>query len=160
MSTKIGVGSFLSLSIFMIICSIIRAAGVVPGNSHIPDIAWRVLWQELEACIAVIMASITAFRTLLVSRRGTEEGPRTPYSSERWYAKYYPAKRHPKTDSHEDNNGFIKLPILPPATFTGVHPQIRKKHHYETVDTINESEFDPEEGDYHARIRANPQDPQ
>ncbi|KAL1639425.1 hypothetical protein SLS58_008006 [Diplodia intermedia] len=59
---KIGLGTFLSLSLVMVIIAIVRIVGSVRGNGAQLDVSWEYLWQHLEACVAVMMGSITAFR--------------------------------------------------------------------------------------------------
>ena len=70
LSVKIGVGVFLMLSVFMLVCSIIRAAGVY--YEGIIDCRWQSYWCHVEACIAVIMGSLTVYRSTLV---GSNEVP-------------------------------------------------------------------------------------
>lgn len=65
-STKLSVVAFLSLSSFMAVCSIIRVTGVVRDGKRIPDVTWRSLWTQIECCIAVIMGSIMAMRSLFI----------------------------------------------------------------------------------------------
>jgi hypothetical protein len=67
---RLGVGIFLMLSVFMLICSIIRAAGVY--YQGIIDCRWQSFWCQVEACIAVIMGSLTVYRSTLV---GSNEVP-------------------------------------------------------------------------------------
>ncbi|KAL1605191.1 hypothetical protein SLS60_004735 [Paraconiothyrium brasiliense] len=69
-AVRLGVGAFLMLSVFMLICSIIRAAGVY--YQGIIDCRWQSYWCHVEACIAVIMGSLTVYRSTLV---GSNEVP-------------------------------------------------------------------------------------
>ncbi len=48
----------------MIACSIIRAAGTYYGTTL--DTPWQVFWLHAEACIGVLMASITVYKSMLV----------------------------------------------------------------------------------------------
>lgn len=57
-------GSFLCLSICMIMIAIVRASGLRILHTHF-DGQWSVFWLEIEANIAVITVSITAFHLLL-----------------------------------------------------------------------------------------------
>lgn len=63
-SQKIFVGIFLCLSIGMIVIAIMRLSGHRFLDRYV-DVQWEVIWIEIEANIAVIMVSITAFRSLL-----------------------------------------------------------------------------------------------
>ncbi|KAK7181094.1 hypothetical protein DPSP01_003554 [Paraphaeosphaeria sporulosa] len=69
-TVRLGVGIFLMLSVFMLICSVIRAAGVY--YQGIIDCRWQSYWCHVEACIAVIMGSLTVYRSTLV---GSNEVP-------------------------------------------------------------------------------------
>ena len=60
---KIGLGSLLCLSVFAIITNIIRASGHKLKNGQ-DDVVWILFWLEMEACVAVIGNSMTAFRSL------------------------------------------------------------------------------------------------
>lgn len=63
---KIGLGSLLCLSIFAIITNIIRASGHKLKNGQ-DDVAWVLFWLEMEACVALIANSMTAFRSLFAA---------------------------------------------------------------------------------------------
>ncbi|PSN63928.1 hypothetical protein BS50DRAFT_623600 [Corynespora cassiicola Philippines] len=62
--TKIGLCAFLCLSIFMIACSITRAAGSYHKGAL--DYVWQLFWLHTEACIGVSMGSITVYRSTLI----------------------------------------------------------------------------------------------
>ncbi|KAL2046291.1 hypothetical protein N7G274_001738 [Stereocaulon virgatum] len=69
---KLGIGFFLSLSVFMIVIAIVRISRV-----HASDFeTWAIFWQHFEGCIAVLMVSLTAFRTLFVSKTHTSDQQR------------------------------------------------------------------------------------
>lgn len=69
---KIGIGSFLCLSLIMIIIAVIRISRVHASDFDI----WAFFLQQLEACISVLMLSLTALRTLYVSAKRTQEQQR------------------------------------------------------------------------------------
>ncbi|KAL8757059.1 MAG: hypothetical protein Q9199_002500 [Rusavskia elegans] len=60
---KLGIAFFLCLSTSMVIIAIIRISQV---HSPIYNI-WATFWQQLEGCVAILMVSLTAFRTLFVT---------------------------------------------------------------------------------------------
>lgn len=64
--TKISLGVFLCLSLFMLSCSLIRAAGMYNQRNGALDVPWGVFWIHAEACIGVLMGSITVYRSALV----------------------------------------------------------------------------------------------
>ncbi len=47
----------------MIIIAIIRVLGLVQSNTF--DIVWLVFWHQIEGAFAIIMVSLTTFRSLL-----------------------------------------------------------------------------------------------
>ncbi|KAL9582366.1 MAG: hypothetical protein Q9203_005522 [Teloschistes exilis] len=52
----------------MSIIAIVKASGIrTPSDSF--DILWELFWQQIEACLAVLMVSITAFRSIFVSNK-------------------------------------------------------------------------------------------
>ena len=59
---KLGIGAFLSLSFCMIIVASIRFSGLQVKGSSID--VWQYFWLEVEACVAVCMISLTAFRSV------------------------------------------------------------------------------------------------
>ena len=63
---KIGLAFSLCLSGVMIIVTIVRIAGIKQGGSGSVDIVWLAFWQQPECSIAVLMLSVSAFRSLFV----------------------------------------------------------------------------------------------
>jgi hypothetical protein len=64
---KAALGVFLCLSLVMVAFSITRVSHI-RGASGV-DVPWVFFWQFAEASVAVLMGSLTAFRTLLVAER-------------------------------------------------------------------------------------------
>ncbi|KAJ4304989.1 hypothetical protein N0V90_000517 [Kalmusia sp. IMI 367209] len=161
--TKLSIGFFLCLSIFMIACAIARASGYIHRGSRIPDTLWRVFWQEVEGCIAVMMASITVFRTLFVSENQESINQRATLEQRpSFFTRMLPAflsrKRSSARGSESDislqkNDKHVELPALPSATMTGIRSFIRRHNRSQAVSTTAESELDPLEVDYHAALR-------
>ena len=54
------------LSIFMIAMSLIRGTDQKTSAGTV-DLVWLLFWLQMEACVAVIMVSLTAFRTLFTA---------------------------------------------------------------------------------------------
>jgi hypothetical protein len=69
--TKLGFGVFLCLSLFMLCCSIIRAGGTYYYDELYQDTPWLVFWLHAEACIGVLMASITVYQSVLANSSGS-----------------------------------------------------------------------------------------
>lgn len=155
-STKLSIGFFLCLSIFMALCSIIRAAGYMRARTHVPEIIWRTFWQQAEGCIAAMMASITVFRALFMAgSRQSEEGDEPARPKVSWLRS---PKRNDEGSKGQDH-GHIKLPSIPVATLSGLRSFIRKSSGGGQTQasnaevTIADSDLDPLEADYHAAIR-------
>lgn len=110
-------GFFLCLSIVMVVIAIVRSSRV----SHGPDLntLWQSLWQIVESCIALIMASITAFRSIFVSERHREHvQKRWAYS---WRKRAKQRKLRRAIDAWEGD----QLPSIPHATFTTMRRYLR-----------------------------------
>ncbi|CAI6340528.1 unnamed protein product [Periconia digitata] len=158
--TKSGIAAFLCLSVFMIVCSLCRASGFLSGKVGLHDLIWRYFWHQVEACVAVLMASITVFRTVLLSSRQSSDNrshdaPQGSSFIRRWLFKVSHSKK--RTD-HVSEKDFVRvdhlaLPTMPSATFTGIRSFIRGNQRPGHDVTAAESEFDPSEADYHAYIR-------
>jgi hypothetical protein len=74
---KLALGAVLCLSIFMILIAIIRyTLAQIPiegGTTTIPDTIWLFFWQSIESCVAIIMVSLTAFRSLYGQERAKNQ---------------------------------------------------------------------------------------
>lgn len=112
---KLGIGVFLSLSVVMVLASTTRYAGY-HLRAHSVDATWLIFWVFLEASIAIIVASVTAFRTLFARRgsdpRGIKERPKV--------RNLYPIRKCllRKTDWEATDRD---LPKIPSATLTGIN---------------------------------------
>ncbi|KAI1749829.1 hypothetical protein F4782DRAFT_541992 [Xylaria castorea] len=131
-STKFGLAIFLCISIFMAILAIVRISGFYYNG--LEDDIWEFFWQETEGGVAVMMASITAFRMLFVKQRGKGrvDVPEAPHST-------------------------FKLPEVPSPILTGIRTFIRKNNSngasVATFATL-ESVCDDSNADYHVAIKA------
>lgn len=70
---KAALGVFLCLSLVMVAFSITRVSHI-RGASGV-DVPWVFFWQFAEASVAVLMGSLTVFRTLLVAERERRWSP-------------------------------------------------------------------------------------
>ena len=82
------------------------------------DIVWLIFWQQQECSIAVLMVSVSAFRSLFVQSPAqspiSREQRHSPSEKERRFL-----RRHPDPDlydTHEANG----LPQIPSATLSGM----------------------------------------
>lgn len=116
---KIALGSFLCLSLVMAIIAIIRVSRIhsVAGI----DMVWEFFWQTMEGCVAVLMASITAFRTVFASHGTRESGEKRWVPSYTWIQRARERKWKNKNNADGD-----QLPSIPRALMTGMRTFIRK----------------------------------
>ena len=122
---KIVLGIFLSLNLFMAITASIRVSGLSFRDTF--DEIWLYLWQQLEACIAVAMISLTAFRSVFVaseSSRARREEAKRP-----WYSSTVAAIRRNKMQRRSDEVATQGLPSIPSATLTGMRTFIQGGRH-------------------------------
>ena len=100
------------------------------------DEVWLYLWQQIEACIAVIMISLTAFRSVFVdseSSRARRERAKKP-----WYSSTIAAIRRTKMQRGSDEEAIQGLPSIPSATLTGMRTIIQGGRHVRTNEDTTE----------------------
>ena len=115
---KIGLACSLCLSGVMIIVTIVRIAGIKQRGSGSVDIVWLAFWQQQECSIAVLMVSLSAFRSLFVQSPAQPPMLRQPRSTPSEKRRRF-LRRRPDPDlydTHEANG----LPQIPSATLTGM----------------------------------------
>ena len=109
---KLILGIFLCLNVFIIVFSVLRVTdGLTNGQSI--DVLWGDFWGQIQASIAIIVVSITAFRSLLgikaMERRQKRASP------------YHYRKRSKASSSTEQSDMEVaSLPAIPRATLTGM----------------------------------------
>lgn len=84
------------------------------------DMVWEFFWQTMEGCIAILMASITAFRTVFASH-GTRL--RRERREKRWVPSYTWIQR--ARERKKSNEQGDQLPSIPRALLTGMRTFIR-----------------------------------
>lgn len=122
LSRKVGLGIFLCLSVVMALIALVRIGGYrIQGKI---DITWQVFWQYIEACIAIIMGSATAFRTLFVG----ENSRQTPEKKPSYSFRLHLLRRNDSTGERSDWEGANErhLPIVPSATLSGLRTFIHR----------------------------------
>lgn len=67
---KLALASFMCLSLVMVVLAIIRVSKIHDASNV--DVVWEIFWQYMEASVAVLMASITTFRTLFIRQTQKE----------------------------------------------------------------------------------------
>ena len=144
---KFVLGAFLCLSLVMIIVALTRISAY--RLRGVIDLTWQIFWQHMEGCVAMIMASITAFRTAFItvdSRREKVKHQGPSYSMrQRLKAKLM----FNRSDEANGSAGQENLPAVPQATLTGMRTFIRKNNRSAGGTTAIWSEHDHLEEDDH-----------
>ena len=117
---KAGMGVWLCLSLVMVVIAIVRISGIKLAGGSV-DIVWLVFWQQQESSVAVIMVSMSAFRSLFVES-GRAAGLK--YPANRWTRRLV-RRALGSEDQHDDLESNMDLPQIPRATLTGMSETIR-----------------------------------
>ena len=118
---KIGILLSLCLSVSMIVVAIVRSSSL-PRADTTQDIPYEIFLLQLEGCIAVLMASVSAFRSLFNSE-GSRAARKKPKVS--WTYPKVPWRRGKKPLGSESDLETNALPAIPSATMTGLRTFIR-----------------------------------
>ncbi|KAH8767519.1 hypothetical protein F5883DRAFT_671189 [Diaporthe sp. PMI_573] len=151
--TKIGLGVFLCLSLFMLACSITRAAGMYYQGTL--DVPWQVFWLHAEACVGVLMASITVYRSVLVgSTKGS--GSFRRFIDRVIQARSADRAPEPQQRTIPARFGWFLLSRIPNATLTGLatllgHPDLEVETGEDSSTMYSTREV--EEMDYHGHLK-------
>jgi hypothetical protein len=127
-SQKLILGLFLSLNLFMAITACVRVSGLSFRGTF--DNVWLFVWQQIEACVAVAMISLTAFRSVFVgseASRARKSGGKKP-----WYSSTISAMKRRNAQRRCDEEALQGLPQIPSATLTGMRTIIQGGHHTRT----------------------------
>ena len=134
---KLGLASFLCLSLVMAVMAIVRISGLqiklLSGDSTF-DSAWLNLWQQIEASIAICLVSLTAFRQLFIAsgpKRGRE-------SAKAWYSSAIGKLKSQRRTGVVD--GFAQLPTIPSATHSSMQTLCQAGQRIDTRDTSGDEE--------------------
>lgn len=139
-SQKFSLAVFLCGSILIAIVAIVRVAGYHINGGTV-DVTWQAFWIYVETAIAMIMVSLSAFRSLLVNR-----SPRPSDEKRRWPMHPFrngllrKSKRSDKSEWEDAGHG--NLPEIPSATFTGIRTFIRRNNRSAGATTAMQSEVD------------------
>lgn len=118
---KIVLGAFFCLSIMMILTAVIRVMGIHSSRDK-DNHNWQIFWQVVEACIAVSMVSLSAFRSFFVAHESRLREPRR----RPWYMsriKFVEDLRKIRLGTESDD--MKSLPHIPRAILTGMRTVIR-----------------------------------
>ncbi|KAI9833207.1 MAG: hypothetical protein M1826_000120 [Phylliscum demangeonii] len=120
---KFGLGVFLCLSVFMMMTAVVRISALQNTSSF--------FWQQMEACLAVLMVSLTALRSIFVSDnyRGGGHARARPIRHRMSPAdlsrqRFWPSRKKLASSDGADGDAG-GLPSIPSATITGLRTFIR-----------------------------------
>ena len=114
---KLVLGFFFCLSTMMIAVALIGISRIRTSTDAV-DVTWENFWQMVEACIAVTMVCLNAFRTIFMAHRSRQQ--RSP--NEAWYSRNRRIAFRKRAANTEDDE--IRLPNIPRATLTGMRTMI------------------------------------
>lgn len=112
----------------MAVIACVRVSGIRVTGSF--DDTWNLFFQHMEACIAVTMVSLTAFRSVFISGESKENLKKPkPWHSLRL--------RRPRTKQHNDllDENSNHLPTIPSATLSGMRTFIQGGRKSRTLDS-------------------------
>lgn len=123
LTQKLGLAALLCLSISMVLISAFRMTGYAHHHGLI-DITWSLLWVHIESCVAIIMASISAFRLFFFTNRDhvkkADEMKRNQFPSPPDQEGDFQNNKSPNRAGWGDM-GRESLPAAPLATLTRIH---------------------------------------
>lgn len=154
--TKISLGVFLCLSLFMLSCSIIRAAGMYNKSNGALDVPWGVFWIHAEACIGVLMGSITVYRSALVGPTNASNNFRRFVNKVIKMRTSGRVSEKPKELSMPAHIGSILLSKIPSAALTHLAARLVDPDHTNekgnNTSTIHSTDY-LQEMDYHMFLK-------
>jgi hypothetical protein len=118
----------------MAVVAITRASKI--HGPHGIDISWEIFWMYMESAVAVIMGSLTAFRTLFISSTSNQRrrnGGREE-NDKGWLTNTFLRMRYRKNSGGSGKKGGYGdleqqgLPQIPGATMTGLRTFIRRNN--------------------------------
>ena len=113
--TKVVLGISLCLSFAMVVVTLVRVSGLRHGNNLDP--VWDFYWQVVESSIAIIMVSLTAFRSFFVQERIRRSEPKRS-----WYQGV--KQMLSSKSSGETDDEARELPPIPRGRLTGLRTLI------------------------------------
>lgn len=138
LSRKVGLGIFLCFSVVMGLIALVRVVGYrIQGKI---DITWQLFWMYMEACVAIIMGSATAFRACFLGENSRKTPEKKPSHSFRLRL----LRRH---DSNGEGFGWEgtnggHLPTVPSATLSGLRTIIQRHGRTKVEMTTRRSDWE------------------
>lgn len=135
---KLALGTTLCLSIFLIVTAIVRVSGGNTVDGRV-DSSWVIFWLQVEAAVAVMVVSVTAFRALFAAERSQrQESPRYTAKSR---TKYW----HETKDSEEAREN-RRLPSNLEPNLAGVQGVIHQVSYEDERSTRSGQQLHPSQG--------------
>lgn len=100
----------------------ITRVGKIKGSSNV-DLVWELFWMYMEAGVAVLMCSLTVFRTIFNTKQ-TNSKKRQWEPSASWIQRMKWKKSAEKNVSSESDG----LPSVPSGTLSGLRTFIRRNN--------------------------------
>lgn len=124
---KLALGGILCLSFCTMIVSIIKVAGGFTSNGGV-DTAWVFFWYTIEAAVAIIVVSFTAFRALFVAHQAMKYRTPAENASTSWnfWSRKAKGSRSAKSSRSKE------MPQIPAPALGGVRTHIRGSEYGET----------------------------
>ena len=140
----------------MLACSITRAAGMYYHGAL--DYPWQVYWLHSEACIGIIMGSITAYRSTLIGSNEVSDKVQSYFNK---LLRRRTSSATPAHDAEEAGKKNQSLPRhlllrIPSATLSGLRTMFRdplRTHATSASVSTQNSNHGLLETDYHAYIK-------
>ncbi|CAF9917339.1 MAG: hypothetical protein HETSPECPRED_003214 [Heterodermia speciosa] len=135
---KLALGTILCLSVFTMIICIVRISGGNTTNGQV-DSAWVIFWLQVEAAVAVIIVSVTAYRMLFIAEtQQYRDSPPQQIETAASRARFW--NRTDRTTTR--SNG---LPSIPAPTLSKVRSWVKRSEGGKEAYTArsDDSEFVP-----------------
>ncbi|KAI4136964.1 MAG: hypothetical protein LQ341_005353 [Variospora aurantia] len=123
---KFALGISLCLSIVMIVVAIVRISVSRLANGEV-DIVWLAFWQQQESSIAVIVVSVSAFRSLFVSASMNRPVRKPLRQSVNDWRRRIEIRRLGPTTNEQELPVADTLPQVPSPTLTGMSSLVRRQ---------------------------------
>ncbi len=127
---KVGLSILMGLSVVMVGVALIGISGFNIRGTKIQDLTWLTYWQIMEGCIACIIASIAALRSLFIVHgpnvpKKVEQGPSSSMR-QRFLHQFRSSRSHRNRDSLSDEEN--QLPAIPPAALFKMKRFVRRNN--------------------------------
>ena len=124
----------------MVICALTRISAY--RLRGVIDLTWQIFWQHMEGSIALIMASVTVFRTAFVTAGSKKNGQKEQGPSYSVRQRLLARRNRIHSDEMEKLGREEGLPAIPGATLAGLRTFIRRNNRPVGETTVMRSDHD------------------